>query len=58
LFSVWKSQVDADFGLYKSTRDSFDNITQKLTDSTFALYKNQRDNFDTLAGRISALETK
>ena len=58
LFSVWKGQIDADFGLYKSTRDSFDVLNQKLTDSTFGLYKNQRDNFDALSARIDALETK
>lgn len=58
LFSVWKGQVDADFGLYKSTRDSFDIVNKRITDDAFALYKNQRDNFDTLSARIGALETK
>lgn len=58
LFSVWKSQVDADFGLYKSTRDSFDIVNKRITDDSFALYKNQRDNFDALSARIGALETK
>ena len=58
LFSVWKGQVDADFGLYKSTRDSFDIVNKRITDDSFALYKNQRDNFDALSSRISALETK
>ena len=58
LFGVWKSQVDADFGLYKSTRDSFDIVNKRITDDSFALYKNQRDNFDALSARIGALETK
>ena len=58
LFSVWKGQVDANFGLYKSTRDSFDIVNKRITDDSFALYKNQRDNFDALSSRISALETK
>ena len=58
LFSVWKSQVDADFGLYKSTRDSFDVVNKRITDGSFALYKNQRDNFDALSARIASLETK
>ena len=58
LFSVWKSQVDADFGLYKSTRDSFDVVNKRITDDSFALYKNQRDNFDALSARIANLETK
>ena len=58
LFNVWKSQVDSDFGLYKSTRDSFDIVNKRITDDSFALYKNQRDNFDALSARIGALETK
>ena len=58
LFSIWKGQVDADFGLYKSTRDSFDVVNKRITDDSFALYKNQRDNFDALSSRISTLETK
>lgn len=58
LFSVWKNQVDADFGLYKSTRDSFDIVNKRITNDSFALYKNQRDNYDALSARISNLETK
>ena len=58
LFSVWKSQVGSDFGLYKSTRDSFDIVNKRITDDSFALYKNQRDNYDNLLNRITALETK
>lgn len=57
-FQLWKSQVDADFGLYKSTRDSFDAVTAKQNSDAFALYKNQRDGFDALSARIGALETK
>ena len=58
LFGVYKSQIDADFGLYKSTRDAFDASTAKQNADTFALYKSQRDADDALAARISALETK
>lgn len=58
LFGIYKSQVDADFGLYKSTRDGFDAITAKNNADAFALYKSQRDADDALAARISALETK
>ena len=57
-FQLWKSQVDADFGLYKSTRDSFDALTAKHNADVFALYKGSRDGFDALAGRISELEKK
>ena len=55
-FQLWKSQVDADFGLYKSTRDSFDALSAKQNADAFALYKGQRDNFDILANRIASLE--
>lgn len=58
LFGIYKSQVDADFGLYKSTRDGFDALAAKQTSDAFALYKNQRDGYDVLAQRISNLETK
>lgn len=58
LFGIYKSQIDADFGLYKSTRDSFDATTAKQNADAFALYKSQRDGDDALAARISALETK
>lgn len=57
-FNLWKSQVDADFGLYKSTRDSFDALTAKHNADVFALYKGNRDSFDVLANRISDLEKK
>lgn len=58
LFGIYKSQIDADFGLYKSTRDSFDVLAAKQNTDAFALYKSQRDADDALAARISALETK
>lgn len=58
LFGIYKSQIDADFGLYKSTRDTFDSVTAKQNSDAFALYKSQRDADDALSARISALETK
>ena len=58
LFGLYKSQVDADFGLYKSSRDGFDVLTSKHNADAFALYKSQRDADDALAARISALECK
>ena len=57
-FQLWKSQVDADFGLYKSTRDGFDALTAKHNADVFALYKGNRDGFDALASRIAELEKK
>jgi hypothetical protein len=58
MFSLYKSQVDGDFGLYESQRNGFDGLNKKFNESTFALYKNQRDNYDALSNRISQLETK
>lgn len=58
LFGIFKSQIDADFGLYKSNRDSYDVVMAKQNSDAFALYKSQRDADDALAARISALETK
>ena len=57
-FQLYKSQVDADFGLYKSTRDSFDALTEKHNADVFSLYKGYRDGFDVMASRISDLEKK
>ena len=58
LFGLYKTQTEADFGLYKSTRDTFDAVNARQDANAFALYKSQRDADDALAARISALETK
>lgn len=55
-FSLYKSQVDADFGLYKSIRDLYDNTQDKMNTANFGLYKSQRDGFDALSARIAQLE--
>ena len=55
-FSLYKSQVDGDFALYKSVRDLYDNTQDKMNAANFGLYKNQRDGFDALNARISQLE--
>lgn len=57
-FSLYKSQVDADFGLYKVSRDLYDTMNDKLNAASFGLYKEQRDNFDKVMARVSELETK
>ena len=57
-FSIWKAQVDADFGLYKSNRDSYDALSAKMNEAAFGLYKEQRDNYDKVSARLSALETQ
>lgn len=58
IFSVWKSQVDGDFGLYKSTRDGFDAISAKQDNANFRLYKSQRDADDELRKEICELKAQ
>lgn len=55
MFGLYKTGVDADFNLYKSTRDGFDVLTAKQNDIAFNLYKNSRDQYDDLAKQISDL---
>ena len=55
-FSLYKSQTDGDFGLYKVSRDLYDVMNDKLNAASFNLYKEQRDNFDKVSARLSALE--
>lgn len=58
LFNVWKSQVDADFGLYKSTRDGFDVLNAKHNADAFNLYKSQRDADDAIRQELSDLKAQ
>lgn len=58
LFNVWKSQIDADFGLYKSTRDSFDGLTAKHNADAFSLYKSQRDADDAIMKELTDLKAQ
>jgi hypothetical protein len=58
LFGLYKSQVDADFGLYKSTRDGFDILNSKHNADAFALYKSQRDSDDAIRKELSDLKAQ
>lgn len=58
LFRLYKSQVDADFQLYKGYRDQGDSIVAKHNADSFQLYKYSRDGFDALQSEISDLKTK
>lgn len=55
-FSLWKSQIDADFGLYKTSRDLYDVMNDKLTAASFENYKFSRDSYDAVMNRIGQLE--
>lgn len=58
LFGLYKSQVDADFGLYKSTRDGFDILNAKQQQDAFNLYKSQRDADDGIMKELSDLKAQ
>ena len=58
LFGIYKSQVDADFGLYKSTRDSFDLTNNRITNEVFSLYKETRDKDDEIRKELSDLKAQ
>lgn len=58
LFSLYKSQTDADFGLYKSTRDGFDILNAKQQQDAFNLYKSQRDSDDNIMKELSDLKAQ
>ena len=58
LFGIYKSQVDADFGLYKSTRDGFDILSAKQNQDAFNLYKSQRDADDSIRKELSDLKAQ
>lgn len=53
-------QVDVEekFGLYKATRDLYDNTQDKMNTMGFGLYKNQRDAFDILNQKFSDMDKK
>lgn len=58
LFATWKGQIDADFNLYKSTRDSFDAVAATHNRDAFALYKSQRDADDDIRKELSDLKAQ
>lgn len=55
-FSLYKSQVDADFGLYVNTRDNIDRVNNRLNSELFGLYKYTRDKDDEINVRLCKLE--
>ena len=58
LFGVYKSQLDADFGLYKSTSDGFDILSAKQNQDAFNLYKSQRDGDDSILKELADLKAQ
>lgn len=58
MFGLYKSQVDADFSLYKGYRDANDAIVSKHQSDAFGLYKYSRDSYDSLKAELDALKTR
>lgn len=57
-FGLYKSQVDADFGLYVSTRNNIDGVNNRINNELFSLYKYTRDKDDETNERIAKLEAQ
>ena len=57
-FSLYKSQIDADFGLYVNTRDNIDGVNNRINNELFSLYKYTRDKDDETRAEICALKAK
>lgn len=55
-FSLYKSQIDADFGLYINNRDNIDRVNNRLNNELFSLYKYTRDKDDETNARLCKLE--
>ena len=55
-FSLYKSQIDADFGLYINNRDNIDRVNNRLNNELFSLYKYTRDKDDETNNRLCKLE--
>ena len=56
LFGVYKSQIDADFGLYKAQRDASDLTNNRITNEIFSLYKETRDKDDEIKKELCDLK--
>lgn len=55
-FQLWKSQIDADFGLYVNNRDNIDRVSNRINNELFSLYKYTRDKDDETNERLCKLE--
>lgn len=58
MFGIYKSQVDANFSLYKGYRDADDAIIAKHSADSFALYQANVANTQNLQAQIDELKTK
>lgn len=57
-FGLYKTMVDADFGLYKSSRDNIDAVNNRLNSELFSLYKYTRDKDDETRDELCKLRAE
>lgn len=57
-FSLYKTMVDADFGLYKSNRDAIDGVNNRINAELFSLYKYTRDKDDETRKELCDLKAR
>lgn len=55
-FQLYKSQIDADFGLYINNRNNIDSVNSRINNELFSLYKYTRDKDDETNARLCKLE--
>lgn len=56
MYAHRETDVSEKFGLYKTSRDLYDVLNDKVTSTAFENYKFTRDGYDAVMARISALE--
>lgn len=57
-FSLYNSQIMADFGLYKDNRDNLDRVNNRINNELFSLYKYTRDKDDETRKEICDLKAE
>lgn len=57
-FGLYKSQIDADFGLYINNRNNIDTVNNRLNTELFSLYKYTRDKDDEIHKELCDLKSQ
>ncbi len=57
-FGLFKTMIDADFGLYKDTRDNIDAVNNRINNELFSLYKYTRDKDDETRKELCELKSQ
>lgn len=57
-FGLFKTMIDADFGLYKDNRDNLDAVNNRINNELFSLYKYTRDKDDETRKELCELKSQ